>query len=62
MAMSKSVAAANPDAYVAALDGWRQRYAQALRAAVVETAPALREAIRWGHLVYSGNGPVLLDS
>jgi SAM-dependent methyltransferase len=57
--MQKSVAAADPDAYVAALDGWRQRYVQALRAAVVETA-ALREVIRWGHLVYFGNGPVLL--
>ena len=57
--MQKSVAAESPDAYVASLDGWRQRYVQALRAAVVETA-ALREVIKWGHLVYFASGPVLL--
>jgi hypothetical protein len=32
---------------------------QALRSAVLEAA-ALREAIKWGHLVYFSNGPVLL--
>ena len=58
--MQKSVAAESPDAYVASLEGWRLRYVQALRGAVVETGPALRELIRWGHLVYFGNGPVLL--
>jgi hypothetical protein len=59
MAMQKSVAAASPDAYVAALAGWRGRYATALRSAVLEAAP-LREVIKWGHLVYFSNGPVLL--
>jgi hypothetical protein len=57
--MKKSVPAENPDAYVAALTGWRQRRVQALRSAVVEAA-ALREVIKWGHLVYLSNGPVLL--
>jgi len=47
------------DAYVASLGGWRRRYATALRSAVLEAAP-LREVIKWGHLVYFSNGPVLL--
>jgi hypothetical protein len=57
--MKKSVAAANPDAYIASLGGWRQRYAQALREAVRATAP-LEEVVKWRHLVYFSNGPVLL--
>lgn len=59
MPMKKSVPAANPDAYIASLAGWQQRYAQALRSAVVTTAP-LRETIKWGHLVYFSNGLILL--
>ena len=59
MPMMKSVPAQNPDAYIAALLDWQQRYAQALRSTVVSTAP-LREVIKWGHLVYFSNGPVLL--
>lgn len=57
--MKKSVPAENPDAYVAALGGWRQKRVQALRSAVVEAA-SLQEVIKWGHLVYFSNGPVLL--
>ena len=57
--MRKSIVAENPDAYIAALTGWRRRYAQALRSTVISTAP-LREAIKWGNLVYFSNGPVLL--
>lgn len=59
MGMKKSIPAANPDAYVAALDGWRRSLVEALRAAVREAAP-LDEVIKWGHLVYLSNGPVLL--
>jgi hypothetical protein len=59
MAMNKAVPAANPDAYVAALDGWRHDLVASLRAQVVAAAP-LGEAIKWGHLVYSATGPVLL--
>jgi hypothetical protein len=59
MPMKKSIPAENPEAYVAALTGWRQRQVQALRAVVTGTAP-LRETIRWGHLVYFASGPVLL--
>jgi hypothetical protein len=57
--MQKSIPAANPNAYIASLSGWQQCYAQALRSAVLETA-ALPEVIKWGHLVYFSNGPVLL--
>jgi hypothetical protein len=59
MPMKKSIPAENPDAYVASLGGWQRRYAEALRAAVVGTAP-LQEVVKWGHLVYFSNGPVLL--
>jgi len=57
--MKKSVPAADPDAYVAALSGWRRRRVRALRSAVLEAAP-LQEVIKWGHLVYFSNGPLLL--
>jgi hypothetical protein len=57
--MRKSLPAANPDAYVAALDDWRRARVEALRAAVRDAAP-LDEVIKWGHLVYLSNGPVLL--
>jgi hypothetical protein len=51
--------AASPDAYVDALDGWRRTIVKALRSAV-RTAPALEEVVKWGHLVYLADGPVLL--
>ena len=57
--MKASIAAANPDAYIASLKGWRKAYAEALRGAVLEAAP-LHEAVKWGHLVYFSDGPVLL--
>ena len=59
MPMKKSIAAESPDAYLASLGGWRKRYVEALRSAVNEAA-LLREVIKWGHLVYFANGPVLL--
>jgi hypothetical protein len=58
MPMKKSLPAQSPDAYIASLGGWSGSYAAALRS-VVNAAP-LREAIKWGHLVYLSNGPVLL--
>lgn len=57
--MKKSIPAANPGAYVAALDGWRRACVDELRAAV-RGASVLDEVIKWGHLVYLANGPVLL--
>lgn len=49
----------NPSDYVAGLDGWRLATVEALRAAVKAAAP-LEERIKWTHLVYFSNGPVLL--
>jgi hypothetical protein len=57
--MKKMKPAASPDAYVDALDGWRQRVVKGLRSAV-RTSRALEETVKWGHLVYLANGPVLL--
>lgn len=57
--MKKSTPAASPDAYVSALEGWRRACVQALRAEVLGASP-LDEVIRWGHLVYLSNGPILL--
>lgn len=57
--MRKSIPAASPDAYVAALSGWRRETVERLRAVAIASA-ALDEVIKWGHLVYLSNGPVLL--
>ena len=59
MAMEKAAPAANPDAYVAGLDGWQRGCVEGLRAAV-RSAATLEEVVKWGHLVYLSNGPVLL--
>jgi hypothetical protein len=57
--MKKVKPAENPDAYVAALDGWRRDLVEELRK-TVRAAAELDEVIKWGHLVYFHNGPVLL--
>lgn len=57
--MMKGPVAANPDAYVAGLEGWTQAPVAALREAV-RTVDGLTEVIKWGHLVYLSNGPALL--
>ncbi len=57
--MQKSAPALDPDAYLTSLSGWQQRYVQALRAETLAAAP-LSETLKWGHLVYHSNGPVLL--
>jgi hypothetical protein len=57
--MKKSVPAASPDAYVAALRGWRKTLIEKLRKAV-RAAAKLEEVIKWRHLVYFSSGPVLL--
>jgi hypothetical protein len=59
MAMQKSMPAASPDAYVQGLAGWRRECVEGLRTAVRSTV-ALEEVVKWGHLVYLSNGPVLL--
>ena len=57
--MKKTTPAANPDAYVSALRGWRRDCVETLRAAV-KSAATLDEVVKWGHLVYLARGPVLL--
>src|SRR5215471_10401255 len=57
--MKKTVPAENPEAYVARLDGWRHTLVVTLRSEVRASAK-LDEVIKWGHLVYSTVGPVLL--
>jgi len=54
----KEPPAANPDAYVASLDGWRRPLVEQLRAAVLSAG--YEEQIKWGHLVYFANGPAML--
>jgi hypothetical protein len=55
----KMSAAANPDAYVAALRGWRRKCVEGLRASI-RAVPRVEERIKWGNLVYLANGPALL--
>jgi len=52
--------ATTPDTYTESLSGWQRAYVVALRTAVRSAAPALRAQLKWGHLVYLLNGPVLL--
>ena len=59
MPMRKVKPAPSPDAYVHALDGWRRKTVEGLRSSV-RAAAALEEVVKWGHLVYLANGPVLL--
>lgn len=57
--MKKVPPPASPDAYVKSLTAWRRKTLEALRNAVLAAA-SLEEVIKWGHLVYFENGPVLL--
>lgn len=57
--MKKSVAAESPDAYVGALGGWQKSVVEVLREATL-SAGKLDEVVKWRHLVYFANGPVLL--
>lgn len=55
----KPSTAASPDDYVASLRGWQRVCVENLRAVAHEAAQA-EEAVKWGHLVYSSNGPAFL--
>jgi len=57
--MKAAKSAPDPDAYVATLDGWRQTMVRSLRRAV-SGITGVEEQIKWGHLVYSCNGPAFL--
>ena len=59
MPMKKSVPAASPDAYVAALAGWQRACVEDLRASV-RASKGLEEVIKWGNLVYLSNGPAIV--
>jgi hypothetical protein len=59
MSMQKAVPAASPDIYITGLDGWRRECVEGIRKAV-SSMGGLDEVIKWGHLVYLSNGPVLL--
>ena len=52
--------AQTPDEYIGHLGGWQRLYAEALRSVVLASAPQAEERLKWGHLVYFLNGPVLL--
>lgn len=58
MAMKRVPPAESPDAYVAALEGWRRPLVERLRAAARESGA--REQIKWGHIVYLTAAPVML--
>ena len=55
----KMKAAANPDAFVEELSGWRRELVGTLRAAVSAGA-AFDEIIKWGNLVFVHNGLAVL--
>jgi hypothetical protein len=57
--VKKVAPSANPDAYVAALTGWRRACVEDLRAAV-RAVRGLTEVIKWGNLVYLATGPVVV--
>ena len=52
--------ARTPDEYIACLAGWQRDAADALRQAVLSAVPELDVRLKWGHLVFFLNGPVLL--
>lgn len=57
--MKKTAPIASADAYVAGLGGWQRKLVEKLRRVVLAAAP-LEEVVKWRHLVYFSNGPVLL--
>jgi len=57
--VKKELPAASPDAYVAALTGWRRGCVEDLRR-TIRAVPGLTEVIKWGNIVYLAEGPVLM--
>lgn len=53
-------AAATPAEYIECLSGWQGEYVRALRSVVATVAPELEEKLKWGHLVFFWDGPVLM--
>ncbi|MFC6634351.1 DUF1801 domain-containing protein [Microbulbifer taiwanensis] len=54
-----STSAKTPDDYIEQLQGWTRDCALLLRKQV-KAAAKMEESIKWGHLVFMSNGPVLL--
>ncbi len=52
-------AAESPDAYIAALSGWRHKRCEMMRAVIMAAAP-FEETIKWTNLVFIANGPCIL--
>jgi hypothetical protein len=52
--------ARTPDQYIGCLTGWQRSFTAALRDTVHAAAPDLEEKLKWGHLAYFANGPVLI--
>jgi Domain of unknown function (DU1801). len=59
MKLGQKPPASSPDEYVAGLSGWQRALVESLRATVTATG-GIEEAVKWGHLVYESNGPLLL--
>jgi hypothetical protein len=57
--MAKMISASSPDDYVASLSGWQRALVEKLRRSVM-VGGEVEEAVKWGHLVYEANGPLLL--
>ena len=57
--MKKSSRPSSPAAYVSSLNGWQRTCVEGLRRGV-RASGELEETVKWGHLVYFSNGPVLL--
>jgi len=57
--MKKSAPAATPDDYVNSLSGWQRLHGARLRQVVMSAGEELVETVKWGHLVFLYNGPVL---
>lgn len=51
--------ASDPKGYVASLRGWQGTCVKKLRA-IASGAAVTEETIKWGHLVYTSNGPAFL--
>jgi len=59
MAKRMMANAASPEAYVAALEGWRLELVAHLRSNVLSGAK-LEEGMKYGNLFYSSNGPAVV--
>jgi len=58
--MAKMTSASSPDEYVAGLSGWQRALVEKLRKTVTAAGDDVEETVKWGHLVYMSNGPLLL--